>query len=64
MNSQKQLRRMVVRVTRSPLNPHRWALDLSCGHEVWVTARTRPTRSTAVCTMTNCGGRYARLDLE
>lgn len=30
--------RKVLSATRSPLNPHRWLLELDCGHEVWVTA--------------------------
>lgn len=32
----------VRRVTQSPLNPLRWALDLECGHELWVTQKKRP----------------------
>lgn len=41
--------RAVVRITQSPLNAKRWSLDLNCGHEVWVTARRRPTRKFAPC---------------
>ena len=41
--------RTVVRATRSPLNAGRWSLDLNCGHEVWVTARRKPTRRFAPC---------------
>ena len=37
------------RVTRSPLNPVRWALDLECGHEVWVTSQRKPARKIAPC---------------
>lgn len=33
----------------SPLNPLRWSLDLECGHEVWVTAKRKPTAKTADC---------------
>lgn len=33
----------------SPLNEHRWRLHLDCGHDAWVTAKRRPTRSTIVC---------------
>lgn len=39
----------VQRVDRSPMNPYRWCLELSCGHEVWVTAKRKPTRMKAVC---------------
>jgi hypothetical protein len=41
--------RTVQRVTQSPVNPKRWALDLSCGHEVWVTAKSKPKRMKAKC---------------
>jgi len=41
--------RVVVRVTKSPLNARRWSLDLICGHEVWVTSRVRPRRQFAPC---------------
>jgi hypothetical protein len=41
--------RNVTRVTRSPLNPQQWSLDLDCGHEVWVTSRRRPRRLTELC---------------
>ncbi len=34
----------VVSVTQSPLNAVRWMLTLSCGHEVWITSKTRPKR--------------------
>jgi hypothetical protein len=27
------------------MNPNRWLLELSCGHEVWVTATGRPKRN-------------------
>jgi hypothetical protein len=49
MSAPPLARRDVVRVTQSPMNPKRWALDLSCGHEVWVTARTKPSRKTELC---------------
>ena len=39
----------VVAVTRSPLNVLRWNLSLSCGHDVWVTAKNQPTRRLWVC---------------
>lgn len=39
----------VLRVDRSPMNPSRWALTLSCGHEVWVTSAQRPKRKTSPC---------------
>jgi len=52
------IKRAVVRVTRSPMNPHRWALDLECGHEEWCTAKNRPTRKQVYCE--KCG--LAELD--
>ena len=39
----------VLRATQSPMNAQRWVLDLSCGHEVWITARSRPKRKTIRC---------------
>lgn len=39
----------VQRVDRSPMNPRRWCLTLSCGHEVWVTAASKPKRMKAIC---------------
>ena len=39
----------VVRVDPSPMNRKRWCLQLSCGHEVWVTRVKRPTAKTANC---------------
>ncbi len=29
---------------RSPLNSGQWLLTLECGHEQWVTQKTRPRR--------------------
>lgn len=42
-------KRDVVRVTQSPMNKKRWSIDLSCGHEVWVTRSKKPTAKTMVC---------------
>lgn len=39
----------VVRAYQSPMNPHRWCLELECGHEEWVTAQRRPRAKTAAC---------------
>lgn len=39
----------VVRITRSPLNGERWAIDLACGHEVWLTRNVRPRNVAYVC---------------
>src|SRR5882672_1893650 len=41
--------RTVLKITQSPLNPRRWSLDLNCGHDIWVTARRKPTRQFAPC---------------
>ena len=39
----------VRRVDRSPINPKRWCLTLSCGHEAWITAIRRPQRMKMEC---------------
>lgn len=31
---------------QSPLDPRRWCVTLSCGHEAWITADRRPLRRT------------------
>jgi len=52
------MKRKVVRVTRSPMNAQRWCLELECGHEAWVTAKSEPKRASADCsqcaTKTEC----------
>lgn len=40
----------VQRVDQSPMNPKRWCLTLSCGHEEWVTASRKPKIMKAECT--------------
>jgi len=45
----KKPRQRVKRVTQSPLNPQRWCLELECGHDEWVTSKTRPKRAKAEC---------------
>jgi hypothetical protein len=39
----------VLRVDQSRMNPNRWCLELECGHEVWITAKKRPTRQRINC---------------
>ena len=39
----------VVRTDQAPLNPKRWCLTLSCGHEVWITRARRPSRKFFLC---------------
>jgi hypothetical protein len=34
---------------QSPLNPLRWNATLSCGHDVWVNGKQKPTAKTAEC---------------
>jgi hypothetical protein len=41
--------RKVERVDQSPMNAQRWVLELSCGHEEWVTSKRRPTSKTVNC---------------
>lgn len=42
-------RREVLRVTQSPMNKLQWCLTLDCGHDVWITRRSRPSLKTAAC---------------
>jgi hypothetical protein len=39
----------VSRVDQSPMNPKRWCLTLTCGHEVWVTRSARPKIQAHFC---------------
>ena len=41
------VKRNVLQVKQSPLNPSRWMLVLECGHDTWVTAKRRPQRKTS-----------------
>jgi hypothetical protein len=34
----------VTSADQSPMNARRWCCELSCGHEVWVTASRKPKR--------------------
>jgi hypothetical protein len=45
----KYQRAKVESVTQSPMNGRRWLLQLDCGHELWLTATSRPQRKTAIC---------------
>lgn len=49
MTAHKIAMRSVVRVDVSPMNPKRWCAQLSCGHEVWVTAKQKPKRKVMSC---------------
>lgn len=39
----------VSNVKQSPLNPRLWNLSLSCGHDLWMTAKGKPRRRLAHC---------------
>jgi len=39
----------VVQAEQSPLNKQRWLCKLSCGCEVWFTAKTKPARVRHTC---------------
>ena len=39
----------VTRITQSPISAVRWCLDLSCGHEMWITHKGRPKMRVVVC---------------
>jgi hypothetical protein len=49
--------RSVVRVTQSPVNPQKWCLDLSCGHEKWVRGKRKPSKRVVPCNYPECLGR-------
>lgn len=36
-------------VKQSPMNAMRWMLTLSCGHETWVTSKSKPKRMKEFC---------------
>ena len=38
----------VVRSDQSPMNERRWCVELSCGHETWLTSARRPKVGKAV----------------
>jgi hypothetical protein len=44
----------VTRVTQSPMNALRWVLDLACGHEAFVTSKSKPRRTKAKCEKCGC----------
>lgn len=37
------------RIDQSPMNPQRWCITLSCGHEIWVTCAREPKRKKYPC---------------
>jgi len=49
MTNHKLQVKTVQRADQSPMNPKRWCLTLSCGHEVWVTANRKPQRMKEQC---------------
>lgn len=49
MDSRPTFKRVVIRADRSPLNRQRWLLQLECGHEEWITSKSRPQRQTMTC---------------
>lgn len=36
-------------IRQSPMNPKQWCCQLDCGHDQWITAKSRPTRQTLRC---------------
>lgn len=50
------MKRKVLRIVQSPMNPQRWCLELDCGHEEWVTAKARPKRTYTNCNHQQCQG--------
>jgi len=49
MEHEDVVKRNVTRVDQSPMNRLRWLLTLACGHEVWITSRSRPRRAKSAC---------------
>lgn len=47
--AKKENTKDVLRVTQSPMNAKRWALELSCGHDAWVTRGSRPQLQRMYC---------------
>ena len=41
--------RKILGVKQSPLNPLQWNVSLDCGHDVWMTRRSKPSRKTLRC---------------
>ena len=39
----------VTRIDQSPMNAQRWCLQLSCGHEEWLTAKRKPKKEKFRC---------------
>jgi predicted RNA-binding Zn-ribbon protein involved in translation (DUF1610 family) len=52
------IRQHVVSVKKSMLNEKQWCLLLKCGHEVWVTRKSRPSVKTIRCW--ECGRPYSQ----
>lgn len=42
------MKQKVQRVVQSPMNPLRWCFELACGHNVWVTRKSRPSTMSVV----------------
>jgi hypothetical protein len=47
-------------VKQSPMNGQRWCLQLDCGHDEWVTAKSRPTRQSIRCS--RCADKARKAD--
>lgn len=47
--AKKAAKRDVKVITRSPMNALRWCLQLSCGHDVWVTRKGPPKVQRLFC---------------
>ena len=45
----------VVRIDQSAMNALRWVMQLSCGHDVYVTAKRKPKKKTATCDKCGAG---------
>ncbi len=41
----RKFRRLVLEAKQSPLNQRQWFVRFACGHELWLTQKTKPSGS-------------------
>lgn len=49
----------VVSVKVSPLNPKQWNISLECGHDYWITAKSKPKKKQTNCS--KCKPTYEKI---
>jgi hypothetical protein len=55
MSEHKLALRQVVRIDQSPMNARQWCVQLSCGHDEYVTRKSKPQMKFMICQ--KCSGR-------